>query len=177
MEKIAKKITDYVVKGTNLEYEVVKYGVDAILSTGLCFTIALSVCALLGNFLFGVAFIIILTPFKMQFIGYHCKTMARCISTYSCSVAILSLVYSYIMEHNIRIFLLCLPMILLLIGFIAQKELNKKTMTYIGIYLIAGIILFYFHYDLFVVLIMAMIYEFILILPKHMKKSKKCCLI
>lgn len=177
MEKIAKKITDYVVSGTNLEYEVVKYGVDAILSTGLCFTIALSVCALLGNFLFGVAFIIILTPFKMQFVGYHCKTMFRCIATYSCSVGLLSLAYSYIMEHDIRIFLLCLPVILLLIGLIAQKELNKKTMAYIGIYLIAGIILFYLHYDLFVVLLMAMTYEFILILPKHTKKDTEKCLI
>ena len=50
-------------------------------------------------------------------------------------------------------------------------------MAYIGIYLIAGIILFYLHYDLFVVLLMAMTYEFILILPKHTKKDTEKCLI
>lgn len=172
MEKLATKITDYIVNGTSLEYEVVKYGVDAILSTGLCFSIALSVCAILGNFVFGVLFILILTPFKMQFIGYHCKTMAQCIATYSCSVGLVSVIYSYILQYDIHIALLYLPLVLFLIGILTRKELNKKTMSYLGIYLIIGIVLFYFSYDNYLIMLLAMVYEFVLIVPKHMKKMQ-----
>lgn len=166
MENLAKRIAEYIVRGTEHEYEVIKYGVDAILSTGLCFSIALIVCALLGDFYFGILFIIFLTPIKMQFTSYHCKTMAQCIFTYSMCAGTLLLIYKFLVTSIIDITIFPLFAFLCGIGYLARMELNKKTVIYLCIYFLIGIVSYILFYDIYLVVILTLLFEIILILLK-----------
>lgn len=125
MDKISHKITYYVIKDTELEYEVIKYGVDATLSTALCFSTAVLICALLNNSYFGILFIVFLTPVKMQFIGFHCSSMGRCIATYSSCVVINLLLYNIIPANFCYIYVCLYYLILISITLLVKKELNK----------------------------------------------------
>lgn len=164
MNKLAKLLSDYIVKDTELEYEVIKYGVDAILSTGLCFSIALIVCTICGNFMFGILFICFLTPIKMQFTSYHCKTMTQCIFTYSICVGVILLIYEFLSKYDVHVNLLYLIVVVLFIAFCVRSELNKKTFLYLVYYFIVGIIMYFNVYSVYLVLILSLFFELFLVL-------------
>lgn len=163
MEIIARKIANYIVKGTDLDYEVIKYGIDAILSTILCFTSALIVCMLLGNIVFGILFIVFLTPIKMQFIGYHCKTMLQCIMTYSICSGSMLLINDYVLLNRIQIPIYIYICIMALIIYYVRLELSKKNIAILFCYAVLGIILYYANYQIYVVVLLALFFEFLLL--------------
>lgn len=171
MEKLAQAFARYITKDTNLDYEVVKYGVDAIFSTVLCFGIALLVCLIMNNLVFGVLFIIFLTPIKMQFLGYHCNTMIRCICTYSLCTGISLFTYNHVNTYNISLLLYYIIMFILCI--IVKSELNKKNKIVILIYLLTSTILFFGAYKLFLISLISLFIEILLVLPVHIKSLPK----
>lgn len=173
METLAKALSEYITEGTNLDYEIVKYGVDAILSTFLCFSVALITCTLLNNILFGILFILILTPIKMQFLGFHCKTMHRCIMTYSCCIAASLLFYNFLSNSNFHVSFLIYFILLSSFCVIVHKEINKKNLKIVLLYLIINIFLHIVFYDVFLVSITTLIIEILLVLPVHLKKVPK----
>lgn len=173
MENLAQKFAKYITQDTNLDYEIVKYGTDAIFSTILCFSIALLTCFLFNNLLFGVTYIILLTPLKMQFLGFHCKTMHRCIFTYSL-LAVLSLhTYNFIAMNNPLIHFSSYLILMIILCFIVRKEINAKTIKIMIIYFLLNILFYLIAYKLFVISILTIIVEIILVLPVHLKKLPK----
>lgn len=171
MEKLSKRISEYIVNGTELDYEVIKYGIDAILSTGLCFSIALLVCTLLDNLYFGIIFICFLTPIKMQFTSYHCKTMTQCIITYTSCVGTLLLIYNRLLKNEIVINLFFFVITIFVIVYFVQvqHEINNKTTLYLCLYLIMGAILYFNDYKIYLILLLSLIFELILILLKRIE--------
>ena len=161
MEAIIRKITDYIVKDTDLDQEVISYGVSAIVSTVLCYSMALFVTSILGNWLFGILFICFLTPIKMQFLGYHCKTMGQCILTYSFSVGLCLIAYNT-MIANISILYLIL---------LVRKEINHKNRRILLLYFIVGNSLYYFRLDLFLILCIAVMFNMILVFLRHRQEQ------
>lgn len=161
MENIAEKITQYVMSDRDLDYEVIRYGVDAILSTILCFSIALITCAILKDFLFGVLFILFLTPIKMQFISYHCKTMTKCIITYSTCTGICLLIQHTLLNLNSNHLIILLVLsILFLISMVKDEllESNKKKLIVI-IYLIFASIFYVISQYLLSMILIAICFE------------------
>lgn len=172
MDQIAKRISDYIVKDTDLDYEVVKYGVDAILSTALCFSVALLVCTLLGNFIFGILFILFLTPIKMQFDGYHCKTMLQCITTYSLCAGTISLIYHYFITNMIIVPVSIFLIVMCLFTYIVRKELQKKQSIYICFYTLLGCAFFIWNSHIYSIFILSIVFELILVILKHIQIHK-----
>lgn len=144
MDKISNYITDYIMKDSEQEYEVIKYGVDAILSTVLCFSITLLFCSFLNDLAFGCFFILFLTPIKMQFTGYHCKTLGKCILTYGISVSFFLILNKYIfISYTFYMFLL------LSITIIVKKELTCRSAIILIIYILLGACLYFYQVSLY----------------------------
>lgn len=167
MEKLSTKITHYLTVGTDLEVEVVRYGVDALLSTVLCFSVALAVCALLGNLIFGCLFILFLTPVKMQFLGYHCKTMIRCITTYSICVGSSLLIYNYCLQFLTKLNLLVYFLILGILVKLVFTELTYHKSFILLLYVLVGVIFYFISPEYYLILTLVLLFEVFLILLKH----------
>lgn len=172
MDTIINRITNYIVKDTDLDYEVINYGVSAIVSTVLCYSMALLATGILGNLWFGLLFICFLTPIKMQFLGYHCKTMGQCICTYSICVGFCLIIYNLLPFSlgSLYLILFCLTMILIVI--LVKKEINHKNRMILLIYFLLGSVLFYLNIAIFIILYIAVSFDFVLLLLKHLKDFK-----
>lgn len=174
MEKLAKIIANYIIKDSELDYEVVKYGVDAILSTTLCFSIALLACFFLGNIEFGIFYIVLLTPIKMQFLSYHCKTMHQCIMTYSFFIVLGLGIYNYLTHYNFHIPLIAYYFTMLILCLMVKQELNKDNLIIIAIYLIINTAIFFLTYRVFLISIISLLVEIVLVALLHKKNTKSC---
>lgn len=173
MDKIAEILTNYIMndnKRTDLEREVIRYGIDALLSTILCLSCAILISSLLNGFIFGISFIITLTPIKMSFSGYHCRTMGQCICTYGFCVGIFTIIYQLI---TYQIPLIVYLLILMMILFLVKAEVNSKTALLLLIYSVCGVLLFKFMYDAYVILLLACLFEMLLLILHRTKSIKK----
>ncbi len=171
MEAIIRKITDYIVKDTDLDQEVISYGVSAIVSTVLCYSMALFVTSILGNWLFGILFICFLTPIKMQFLGYHCKTMGQCILTYSFSVGLCLIAYNTMIANISILYLILFNVTMGIITYMVRKEINHKNRRILLLYFIVGNSLYYFRLDLFLILCIAVMFNMILVFLRHRQEQ------
>lgn len=174
METLAKFFANYIIKDSDLDYEVVKYGVDAILSTALCFSVALFCCFLLNHIIFGIFFILLLTPIKMQFLSYHCTAMHRCIMTYSlCTVSSLT-IYNFIIVSNLHTPLFIYYLFMAILCFSVRDELNKHNIRFILFYLLISTLFYFLMYRLFLISTLTLLIEIILVLSLHIKNTKTC---
>lgn len=166
MDKLSDYITEYIIKDSNQDYEVIKYGVDAILSTVLCFTITLIFCGILNDLFFGCFFILFLTPIKMQFSGYHCSTLGKCILTYGCSVSLFLIGNRYIFIPY------TLYMILLFIlTYLVRSELTRRSTIIVIIYILLGTYLYYYNVLFYQIISMAILFDLILIVLNFARKQ------
>ena len=133
MDKLSERLTNYIMLNNkkDLDYDVVRYGMDAILSTILCLGCAITVATILNGFKFSLLFIFFLTPIKMSFTGYHCKTLGQCITTYGICVGAFTLIYKYIILQTVMVPLVIFYCIMLFIIF-NQKWIEKKKLFYVS---------------------------------------------
>ena len=143
----------------DLNYDVVRYGMDAILSTILCLGCAITVATILNGFKFSLLFIFFLTPIKMSFTGYHCKTLGQCITTYGICVGAFTLIYKYIILQTVMVPLVIFYCIMLFI----INELKKRNFFMLAAYIFGGTISYFVSYDLFVILTLSTLFELALL--------------
>ena len=165
MDKLSERLTNYIMLNNkkDLDYDVVRYGMDAILSTILCLGCAITVATILNGFKFSLLFIFFLTPIKMSFTGYHCKTLGQCITTYGICVGAFTLIYKYIILQTVMVPLVIFYCIMLFIIFLVRNELKKRNFFMLAAYIFGGTISYFVSYDLFVILTLSTLFELALL--------------
>lgn len=159
----------YLIQDNNDDFELVLYGIKAIFSSVLCICNALLICAIFNKFIEGILFIVFLTPIKMCFESYHCKTMMKCIITYGLTVQLFIWGANYILKlDEVIIFFLCF----FLLCLIKIHHFNKTNNLILLIYLFLGILAFFISNKSLALLTSSVLMEFVLIIFADIQNLK-----
>lgn len=164
-----KTLSSYLSLKLSIEKDIIEYSFCAMLSSVFCFVNTIIICGLLGDYKYGITFIMLLTPIKMQFVSFHCKTMRSCILSYGVSIGATLLIYNQMIILNHVSFIV--PIILFTLLIISVKDdfeskQIKKTI-YIFSYILLTMFFNKYNYHLYLLILIVIAYEVIIINLKN----------